>query len=99
MIIIAGTIRIDVTHRDAAMAAMSEMQAETNKEDGCVSYVFSADMNDEALFHLFEEWESMEHLQAHFVAPHMAEFQAKVAELGDREMNISKYEATDKAPL
>jgi len=99
MIIIAGTARLDVNHREAAIDAMTEMMTETQKEEGCVSYIFSADMHDDAVFYIFEEWESMEHLQAHFVAPHMAEFQAKIAELGERTMEIVKYEATEKAPL
>lgn len=99
MIIIAGRIRIQPEDRAPAIEAMSAMMAETVKEDGCVSYNFSADLNDDGLFHLFEEWESQEHLDAHFVAPHMATFQTAIASLGDREMDISRYVATEKAPL
>jgi len=99
MILIAGTIRIEAQHREAAMAAMTAMMEETVKEQGCVSYTFSPDMSDESLFHLFEEWETQEHLEAHFVAPHMATFQAATAELGERVAEISRYVATEKAPL
>ncbi len=99
MLLIAGTVRVQPEDRDVAVAAMVEMMAETAKEDGCVSYDFSADLNDPALFHLFEEWESDEHLAAHFVAPHMAVFQAAIGSLGDVERNIFKYDATGKNPL
>ena len=99
MILIAGTIRIDPSHREGAIEAMSAMMAETVKEQGCVSYVFSPDMHDQALFHLFEEWETQEHLEAHFVAPHMADFRAASAKLGERVVEISRYIATEKAPL
>ena len=99
MILIAGTIRIDPTFRTEAIAAMTTMMAETVKEEGCVSYDFSAGLNDEAVFHLFEEWETQEHLEAHFVAPHMAEFRAASAQLGERVAEISRYVATEKAPL
>ena len=99
MIIIAGTFRVQPEDGDAAVAALIEMMAETAKEDGCVSYDFSADLSDPALFHLFEEWESMDHLKAHFVAPHMATFQAKIEELGPVERNISMYDADNKKPL
>ena len=99
MIIVAGTVRIDVQHREGAIAAMSAMMAETRKEEGCISYTFSPDMHDEALFHLFEEWESQAHLQAHFEAPHMAEFHAATAELGERIADIHTYVASEKTAL
>lgn len=99
MIIVAGTVRIDVQHREGAIAAMSAMMAETCKEEGCISYTFSPDMHDEALFHLFEEWESQAHLQAHFEAPHMAEFRAATADLGERIADIHTYVASEKTAL
>ncbi len=99
MIIIAGTIRIETEHSEAIQAAMVEMMAETMKEEGCVSYDFSADFSDPEVIHLFEEWESMDHLKAHFVAPHMGAFQEKLASLGNMERNIFKYTADGKEPL
>ena len=99
MLIVAGTFRLDPSNRDAAMEAASEMMAETAKEEGCVSYVMSADFADPGLFHLFEEWESEEHLEAHFVVPHMAVFQKKLAELGPIERDIFRYDASGKQPL
>lgn len=99
MLLIAGTIRIQPEDRDAAVAALQFMMAETAKEDGCVSYDFSADLNDPALFHLFEEWESAEHIQAHFVAPHMAEFGEMMGKLGPVERSIYRYDDPTKSPL
>ena len=99
MLLIAGTIRIQAEDRDAAIPLMEWMMAETAKEEGCVSYVFSADLSDSTLFHLFEEWETEAHLHAHFDAPHMAEFQQKMAALGDRDMDIYRYDEPTKGPL
>lgn len=99
MLLIAGTIRVQPADRDAVIAAMTQMMSETMKEEGCVSYDFSTDLNEPELFHLFEEWESGEHLAAHAVAPHMAVFQAAVGELGEVERNLFKYDATGKTPL
>ena len=99
MIIVAGTIRIEAEHREPAIVAMANVMAETRKEDGCISYTFSADFQDESLFHLFEEWESQEHLEAHFVAPHIVEFRAASAELGESVAEISRYVASEKSPL
>ena len=99
MLIIAGTVRVQPEDRDVAIAAMTEMMAETAKEEGCVSYDFSADLSQPELFHLFEEWETDEHLAAHFVAPHMAVFQEAIGNIGEVERSIFKYDVSGKNPL
>lgn len=99
MIVIGGHVRIDPASRTEAIAAASEMMAETHKEQGCVTYVFSASFDDPGLFHIFEEWESMADLQAHFQAPHMAVFQEKMANFGVTERVINRYSVTDKSQL
>ncbi len=99
MILIAGTFRIQPEDRDMALAAMTEMMAETVKEDGCVSYDFSSNFAEPTVFHLFEEWESEQHLAAHFVAPHMAVFQGEIQKLSGVERNLFKYTADGKEPL
>ena len=99
MILIAGTFTIQQEDREVAIAAMTEMMAETAKEDGCVSYDMSSSFADPTKIHLFEEWESEEHLKAHFVAPHMAVFQEAIASIGPAERNIFKYSAGEKSPL
>ena len=99
MIIIAGHVRIQPEYRDAAIEAMKQMMAETAKEAGCVSYDFSPDFNDDTLFHLFEEWESQEHLDAHFVSPHMLAYREKLADFGEVGRHLHRYTAADKAPL
>lgn len=99
MLLIAGTFRIQAEDRDAAMDAMKWMMAETAKEDGCVSYTMSADFSDPTLIHLFEEWESDEHIQAHFVAPHMEVFREKLSHLGPIERSIYRYDDPTKSPL
>lgn len=99
MLLVGGTFRIQPEDRETAIAAMQWMMAETAKEEGCISYDFSADLSDPTLFHLFEEWESDAHIQAHFVAPHMPEFRAKLAELGEIERNLFRYDDPVKSPL
>ena len=99
MLVIAGTVSIDPANRDAAIQAATVMMAETQKEAGCISYVFSADLSDPGGFRIFEEWESQEALEAHFEAPHMAEFQAKFGKLGVRGMKVQRYEVSSVGPV
>jgi quinol monooxygenase YgiN len=99
MLIVAGEIEIDPAHREEAVAAALEMMEATRREAGCVTYAFSADLADPGRFRIFEEWESQAALDAHFAAPHMASFQARVAALGVRAMRIQKYEIARSGPL
>ncbi len=99
MFVIAGHIRIDATHRDAAIAGAREMIEETLKEKGCLNYVISADVGDEGLFHLFEEWESQEALDAHFKSPHMATFQKTLGDLGVKDVSVQKFEISAVGPV
>jgi len=99
MLVVAGVVEIDPAKRDQAMAAAIAMMQETRREEGCRSYVFSADLEDAGRFHIFEEWESQEALDAHFASPHMAAFQGTVAKLGVRRMSVQKYAIDSVGPL
>jgi quinol monooxygenase YgiN len=99
MLVVAGTIRLDPARRqDAIREALAVMEA-TRREPGCISYTFSADLADPAVFHLFEEWESQEALDAHFETPHMATFQAAMGGFGIQEMTVRKYSGASVGPL
>ena len=99
MLVIAGHIRIDPAKRGAAIAAAREMMRDTRREPGCVSYTISADVDDDGVFHVFEEWESAQALGAHFEAPHMARFQQAAAGLGVAGMHIQRYEVASVGPV
>jgi quinol monooxygenase YgiN len=99
MIVIAGHVALDPQQREPAIAAAREMMAETRKEKGCISYTFSADLDEPGRFRIFEEWESDEALRAHFASPHMARFQKAVGGLGVREMAVQRYEVAKVGPL
>lgn len=99
MLVVAGRVRIDPKNREAASAAAAEAMEATRREPGCISYTFSADLADESLFHIFEEWESQEALDAHFRTPHMEAFLGKMGGLGVREMHVQKYAVASVGPL
>jgi quinol monooxygenase YgiN len=99
MIVIAGHVALDPAHQQAAVAAAREMMRETRREAGCISYTFSADLEEPGRYRIFEEWESDEALRAHFAAPHMARFQKAVGGLGVREMKVQRYEIAKVGPL
>ena len=99
MIVIAGHFVLDPSKREQAVAAAREMMSETRKEPGCISYTFSADLEEPGRFRIFEEWESEEALAAHFQAPHMARLQQEMSGLGVREMKVQRYEVAKVGPV
>jgi quinol monooxygenase YgiN len=99
MLVIAGRIELDPSNRERAIAAAREMMAETLKEPGCRSYVFSAEFDDPGAFRIFEEWDSEDALKLHFQAPHMAKFQAAMGTFGIKGMKVQRYDVSKVGPV
>ena len=99
MIVIAGSITLDASKREEAFAAAREMMEETHKEAGNAAYVFSADLVEDGVLHIFEQWESQEALDSHFRTPHMAEFQKLIPTFGVKDMSVQKYEISSIGPV
>jgi quinol monooxygenase YgiN len=99
MLVIAGTIKLDPSHREAATAAAIEMMEATRAEAGCIEYAFTWDLVEEGLVRVIEQWEDQASLDAHFETPHMEAFLAKVAGLGMQGMDITKYEIASSGPV
>lgn len=99
MIVVSGEIEVQSSRRDEAMEMARWMMAETAKEAGCLTYRFYSDIENPALFRVFEEWDSDDALAAHFKAPHMAEFQEKIAGMLAGAPRITRYEVASSGPL
>lgn len=99
MIIIAGTINIDPTKAEAAIADAVVMMKATHAEAGNVAYVFSLDPLVPGQIQLFEKWETEEALAAHSASGHMAEFRPKMAAWGVTGADVKKYEIASEGPL
>ena len=99
MIVIAGEVRIRPEKRAEAERAALEMMAATLKEPGCRAYRFSTALDDPNRIFIFEEWESMEALGAHFQSAHMAAFQATLPGLLAGAPSLVRYDVSDKATM
>ena len=65
MIVVQGDFVMKPGRRDEAIASMLKVAQATKQEPGCIRYDFYADLEDPQHFIIFEEWESLEALQAH----------------------------------
>ena len=99
MLVVAGTIQLDPTHRPAAEVAFDRMRAATLAEEGCLSYQAYLDRADGGTVFIFEKWRSQADLDAHFATPHMAEFGAALASCGVAGMDVKKYVVSSEGPV
>jgi quinol monooxygenase YgiN len=90
-VVIAGSFRLPVSARQKAQAAMQRVVLATRAEAGCLAYSYAEDVLDPGLYRVSEVWESRELLEAHFNAPHMAQWKVERAELGMTERDIRGY--------
>lgn len=92
MVIVGGTIRFQTDNREALFDAIREMVAASQAEEGCLSYYVSPDMSDPDLLHLYEVWETPEHLAAHQKTPHFDKFLTHIRP-SFAETDIKRYRA------
>ncbi len=104
MIIVHGTIPIKPDSREDALRLARRMTEATLSEIGCISYEFFVGLSDPNTLMLFQEWESMEALMAHFQTNHMDEFLKELPAILNGEVMTRRYsvqsvdEETQKLP-
>jgi quinol monooxygenase YgiN len=91
MIIVHGTIPIRPECREQALELARRMTEATQAEVGCVSYDFYVGLSDPSTLMLFQEWESMEALMAHFQTDHMDEFLKELPDVVSGEISTRRY--------
>ncbi len=99
MIVVSGTMEIDRAGVEGAKAAALEMMRDTALEAGCIVYEFSQVIGSETTFRVYEEWQDLDALKAHFEAPHMATFRAALAGVGIKSRQIFRMEGGEKTEI
>ena len=99
MLIVAAEIVVEPSRIDGVRGSLRSMEEETRKEPGCLTYAFSVDINEPERVRIFERWESMDALRAHFKTPHMAAFGAALGQIQPRSMEVKVYEIDREVPL
>lgn len=99
MIIIAGTVEIDPTKREAALTAGRELEAATRRQPGCLDYVWTVDGLSASTIYVFERWESEAALAAHFAGPNYNGMRAILGSFGLRGAAVLKYRIDVAEPV
>ncbi len=73
-------------------AVLTALLEPTRREDGCVSYILTQNLDDPTDFTFIEEWKSREAIQAHLGSEHVAEALSHLPEVGAADPDIRSYE-------
>lgn len=87
MIHVLAKVETTPGHRDDFLKEFALVAIPVRKESGCIEYGAATDaVTDisvqqqlgENLVLIIEKWESLEHLKAHLVAPHMTDYRIRI---------------------
>ncbi len=92
MIIVHGTFPVKADYREEALELMKRMSVASRTEEGCISYEFYVGLSDINTLLLFQEWDCVDSLQAHFETDHMEEFLKVLPDILDGEVTTRRYE-------
>ena len=99
MVVVSGTMTFGDGVRDQVVAAMQAVEAETAKEEGCITYRFYPDRDDPNTFRVFEEWSSWETLGAHAKSAHLGAFRETLKSIGLEGRDIKAYTVSETKQL
>jgi len=99
MLIVAAEAVVPEGAINEVRDALRKMEEETRKEPGCFTYAFSVDISAPTTLRIFERWESIDALAAHFKTPHMATFSKVIGEIQPESMDLKLYEVAKELPL
>ena len=91
MIIIAGTIDLDVSRREAALEESRDLVAETRGQAGCEHYVWAPDLCVAGRIYVYESWRDEAALAAHFQGPYYKAMLALIGRFGVGRVDVKKF--------
>ena len=100
MLILSGTVRMEPGDIPVIREAAIAMMAATRAEEGCLEYEFAEVIGEPGTMRIYERWESVEALEAHFEAPHMAVWREALNDVTVHSRDLARYEGiSDIVPV
>jgi len=99
MLIVLAKAQVGEGALESALAAITDMVAASNAEEGCIAYAFTQDVLQPNILHIVEKWKDEAALAAHFATPHMAAFGAAIAGLDFTVIEALKFPTDDGTPV
>lgn len=99
MLIVLAEATLGEGTLEEARAAFTAMIETSRREEGCLGYSYAVDVLDPSKLIIVEKWVDDAALAFHFSTPHMATFQAALAQYDVTITQLAKYQADDGSPL
>ncbi|MFO7857260.1 MAG: putative quinol monooxygenase [Paracoccaceae bacterium] len=99
MIVVAGHIDVDPANEAKVDPVARTMMEETRGEAGCRVYDITRSLETLGRLHVYEEWDDLAALEAHFDTPHMKTWREALAALGVLGRQIARMEAGEPTAL
>ncbi len=99
MVVVVVRISSTPEKREELLRRVRGMVGPSRAEEGCLSYRFYEDIENENDFTFVEEWESREALDRHFQTPHFADFMQALPELIAGAPDLKIHEVASTEPL
>lgn len=85
--------------REGMVEVLTTLATASRGDEGCLSYAFYSDIEDETRFTSVEEWDSAEAATAHMAMPHVAAAFAALPDLLAGPPEITIHVVASSAPL
>ncbi|MGK0498693.1 MAG: quinol monooxygenase YgiN [Oceanicoccus sp.] len=99
MIIVLARIESSADDIANLRQAIIDMEKATANEPGSISYAFVSEISDPNFMRVIEHWETMDALKAHFLTPHMADFQKAMAGYPPKSVDVKVYDIAKELPF
>ena len=99
MILQYAVIPVDPDSRDEAIEAVTELARASREESGVVDYRVAADVEDENVLRIVEQYEDAEGVEAHMTSDHFEAFQERLPAFAGGDVELYKYEVSDSTQL
>ena len=99
MIVLNATIPVDPDSREQAVEAATDLAQASRAEDGVVDYRVTADLEDENVIRIFEQYEDDDAVNAHMESDHFLAFQGQVPEFAGGEVELYRFDVSETTQM
>lgn len=90
-VLINGSIEIDPAQRERALKEAAPLIEMARTEAGCLAYNWGADLSNEKLIYVYEEWASEKDLDVHFTVPSYTKMLEHLSGCGLVSADVRKF--------
>jgi quinol monooxygenase YgiN len=87
-VVVLGQLHTLLGRRDELLEVLSDTQARTREEPGCISYDFAEAIGDPGRFVVIQEWRDEAAMEAHYRSDAFVNYQARIGDLLARPSEV-----------